>query len=114
MRYQSTILYVPDVPAAVAFYEAAFGLERSAVEPSKEYMELHGDGAGLAFAHESMRPAAAAFEVWLADEDVAEAVRRAVEAGAELVKEPEIKPWGQTVAYVRDPHGVLVELGTPV
>jgi catechol 2,3-dioxygenase-like lactoylglutathione lyase family enzyme len=30
MRYQSTILYVPDVPAAVAFYESAFGLERPA------------------------------------------------------------------------------------
>jgi catechol 2,3-dioxygenase-like lactoylglutathione lyase family enzyme len=114
MRYRSTILYVPDVPAAVAFYESAFGLERAAAEPCQEYMELRGEGAVLAFAHESMRPAPGAFEIWLADDDVAGALSRALDGGAELVKEPEVKPWGQTVAYVRDPGGVLVELGTPV
>ena len=114
MRYRSTILYVPDVPAAVAFYETAFGLERAAAEPAQEYMELRGDGGILAFAHESMRPVPADFEVWIEDADVADALRRALDAGAELVREPETKPWGQTVAYVRDANGVLVELGTPV
>jgi lactoylglutathione lyase len=28
------------------------------------------------------------------------------------VAEPKTKPWGQTVAYVRDPDGVLVEIGS--
>jgi lactoylglutathione lyase len=41
-------------------------------------------------------------------------VQRAVAAGAQLVREPVEKPWGQTVAYVRDPNGTLVELGEPV
>ncbi len=28
--------------------------------------------------------------------------------------EPSTKPWGQTVAYVRDLNGTLVEIGAPV
>jgi len=30
------------------------------------------------------------------------------------VSEPETKPWGQTVAYVRDRNGFLVELCSPM
>lgn len=39
----------------------------------------------------------------------------AIEAGALAVAiaEPVTKPWGQTVAYVRDLNGLLVELATP-
>jgi uncharacterized glyoxalase superfamily protein PhnB len=40
--------------------------------------------------------------------------RRAVEAGAAAVSEPAEKPWGQTVAYVRDNRGFLVELCSPL
>jgi uncharacterized glyoxalase superfamily protein PhnB len=38
---------------------------------------------------------------------------RAMEAGAEAVSPPQTKPWGQDVAYVRDPDGNLVELASP-
>ena len=34
--------------------------------------------------------------------------------GARLVQAPEAMPWGQTVAYVADLEGFLVELCTPV
>jgi len=37
-----------------------------------------------------------------------------VDAGAEIVKQPEAKPWGQTVGYLKDLNGFLVELCTPV
>ena len=56
----------------------------------------------------------AGIEVALVMADVDAAWRRAVDAGASAVKAPSQKPWGQTVAYVRDPDGVLVELCTPV
>jgi lactoylglutathione lyase len=36
-----------------------------------------------------------------------------VEAGAAPVSEPATKPWGQDVAYVRDPDGVLIEIASP-
>ena len=75
----------------------------------------------LAFASHAMAPAAegardraAGFEVWLEAEDVPAAVARAVAAGAEPVQEPAVKPWGQTVAYVRDPDGTLIGSAPPV
>ena len=36
----------------------------------------------------------------------------ALAAGATAVRPPTRKPWGQSVSYVRDPDGVLVELCT--
>ena len=48
------------------------------------------------------------------DDDVPAAHARAVEAGARELAGPKQKPWGQTVSYVRDPNGVLIELCTPV
>jgi len=52
--------------------------------------------------------------VAFACDDVAAAFEHAVAAGATAVAEPTQKPWGQTVAYVRDGDGVIVELCTPV
>ncbi len=34
----------------------------------------------------------------------------AANAGVTKTAGPKVKPWGQTVAYVRDPDGVLVEI----
>jgi uncharacterized glyoxalase superfamily protein PhnB len=57
---------------------------------------------------------AAGIELALVSDDVATAYAVAIAAGAVGVREPEEKPWGQTVAYVRDPDGVLVELCSPM
>ena len=43
-------------------------------------------------------------------DNVQAAFDRAVEEGAAAVSPPQTKPWGQDVAYVRDPDGNLVEL----
>jgi lactoylglutathione lyase len=51
-------------------------------------------------------------EIALVVEDVPAAYARATAAGAAAVLEPVVKPWGQTVAYVRDGDGALVELCT--
>ena len=119
VRVAATILYVPDVAAALAFYERAFGLEASFSAPDGSYATLAG--APLAFASVDMAPAAegppgrpAGFEVWIEAQDVPAALAQALAAGAEPVQDPVTKPWGQVVAYVRDPNGTLIELGTPV
>ena len=44
-------------------------------------------------------------EIALITDDVQAAFNRAVNAGAELIKAPMTKPWGQVVAYVRCPAG---------
>ena len=127
MQFGYTILYVADVAATVAFYEAAFGLARRFIHESKLYAELETGSTVLAFAGEAMAAAngavvrlnrktedAAGFEVVFVTDDLAGAYDRAVTAGAMPVSAPAVKPWGQTVAYVRDLNGCLVELCTPV
>ena len=120
------IAYVPDVEAAIAFYEEAFGLERNFVAEDASFGELNTGQTKLAFAAESLgdsnfdggfqRPSAERpfnVEIALVLDDVGTGFARAVEKGASVLAEPKQKPWGQIVAYVRDPFGTLVELATP-
>jgi lactoylglutathione lyase len=120
------IAYVPDVEAAIAFYEKAFGLERNFVAEDASFGELNTGETRLAFASEEMgdshyeggfqRPTAERpfnIEIALVFDDVGAAFARALENGASSLSEPVEKPWGQVVAYVRDPFGTLVELATP-
>jgi len=124
MRFGYMILYVPDVAAAVSFYEHAFGLARRFVHESGAYAELETGATTLALAGAQMAPAGSRMvrpdepppgvEIAFVTDDVAAAFARATGAGAAAVSAPEVKPWGQIVAYVRDSNGFLVELCTPV
>jgi lactoylglutathione lyase len=128
MRFGYTILYVRDVSASLDFYERAFGQRRRFVHESGQYAELETGGTALAFAALELaasnlpgqfRPvpvgkSAPAFEVCFVSDDVEGAFERAVREGAEPVTKPQTKPWGQDVAYVRDPDGTLVEIASPV
>jgi uncharacterized glyoxalase superfamily protein PhnB len=127
MRFGYAILYVPDVEATIAFWERAFGLARRMVVEGGEYGELETGPTRLGFAAEWMagrhgfaiepnrpRNNPAGFEVALVTDDVNAAFTRAVAAGAAPTSEPEQKPWGQVVGYVRDPDGILVELCSPL
>lgn len=53
-------------------------------------------------------------EFALVTQDVAAAFATAVAAGAKPIAPAKVKPWGQTVAYVRSIEGTLIELCTPV
>ena len=124
------ILYVEDVAGALAFYEEAFGLERRFFNDDNgmAYGELETGATRLAFASLKLAnthvqegvvaadpdKAPLGVEVALVTPDVAALFDRAVEAGATVVDEPAEKPWGQTVAYVRDRQGFLVELCSPL
>lgn len=128
MKFAYTILYVPDVVPAIEFYERAFGFERGFVHESGEYGELQTGPTTLSFASLTLansnfkggvtpsdpQRTPAAFEVAFSTNDVAAAFARATAAGAIPVSPPKQKPWGQTVAYVRDLSGNLVELCTPM
>jgi catechol 2,3-dioxygenase-like lactoylglutathione lyase family enzyme len=128
MKFGYCIAYVADVEASLAFFETAFGLTRRFVAPGGGYGELETGATALAFAdhatardsvgHDYFAAADSAvplgMEIGLVTDDVAAACERAVAAGAVLLKPPTVKPWGQTVAYVRAPDGSLVELCTAV
>jgi lactoylglutathione lyase len=120
------IAYVPDVTAAIEFYEKSFGLERNFVAEDASFGELDTGATKLAFASEQlgdshfeggfMRPDPGRpfnVEVALIFDDPRAAFARAVENGASALSEPAEQPWGQVVAYVRDPFGTLVEIASP-
>ena len=123
MKFGYTIVYVPDVLASVEFFERAFGLKRRFVHESG-YGEMDTGATALAFAtHDlgaSNLPAGyvkasqsdqpLGMEIALVAENVAEAHANAIAQGATSIKEPVVKPWGQTVSYVRCPDGTLVEI----
>ena len=124
------ILYVNDVAASLSFYEQAFGLARRFFhdDNGKAYGELETGATRLAFAsialateHLKQTVTTAApdkaplgVELALTTPDVQALFDRAVKVGAIAVSPPTTKPWGQTVAYVRDNSGFLVELCTPM
>ena len=124
------LLYVNDVAASLVFYEKAFGLARRFFhdDHGKAYGELETGATRLAFVslalareHLKQEIVTAApdkvplgMEIALTTPDVPALFKRTVQAGAVAVSEPATKPWGQTVAYLRDNSGFLVELCTPL
>jgi uncharacterized glyoxalase superfamily protein PhnB len=127
MKLGYVILYVPDVAGTVAFYEKAFGVTRRFVHESGTYAEIETGATALGFASEEMvsssshgfrrnRPQdeAAGAEVGFVTGDVPASYKRAVAAGATPLVEPNTKPWGQVVSYVRDLNGFIVEICTAV
>ena len=128
MKFGYTIIYVPNVPDSLAFFERAFGFSRRFLHESGDYGELDTGETTLAFAsHElgtmnfpsgyvaansSAKPVG--IEMAFVTSTVPKDHAAALSAGATEVKAPESKPWGQVVSYVRCPDGTLVELCTPV
>lgn len=128
VKFAYTILYVKDVLQAVSFYEKAFGLTQRFVHESKQYAEMETGGTTLSFTANELAKSnlpqgflendrsnpPAGIEVGFVADDVPAVYVQAIEAGAVAVAEPKVKPWGQTVAYVRDLDGILVELCSPM
>lgn len=127
MKYAYTILYVENVKETIAFYTKAFGFTQKLITPENDYAELETGGTTLAFASYSVaeyngisitKPSPttlpAAFEITFVTDDIETAFDHAVASGAVVVKQPEQKPWGQIVGYVRDTNGFLIEICTPV
>ncbi len=128
MAYSYTILYVNDVVSSMNFYEAVFDLKRKLLTPEQDYGELCTGSTTLAFAthklansnltqgfqatciHEKPHGIELGFVV----DSVEQTLNQALVHGA-LLYEPEIqKPWGQTVAYIRDGNGFLIEICTQI
>ncbi|MEO1528415.1 MAG: VOC family protein [Planctomycetota bacterium] len=129
MKFGYTLLYVTDVDATLDFYQAAFGLERKLyqAEGDQAYGELETGATTLGFASHAVAKSHGfnyaetkpdgplpAFEIALVTDDVQAAYDKAIEGGAKPVSEPTQKPWGQTVSYVKDINGFLIEVCSPV
>ena len=127
MKLGYTIIYVSNVPETVAFYRDAFGLTERFMHKSKLYAEMDtGETVlsfsaeeaveldGLAFAPNERRGAPAGWELCFVTAEVTKAYEKALAQGCTAVRTPHEVPWGQTIAYVRDLNGCLVEIATPM
>jgi lactoylglutathione lyase len=128
VKFGYTILYVSDVEKAITFYEAAFGFQRKFVTPENDYGELLTGETTLSFAALTLansnlrdgflasQPSAPPFgiELALVTADVPGTMAQAMDLGATLVEAAKQKPWGQTVGYLRDLDGFLLEICTPI
>lgn len=128
ISFAYTIVYVNDVEKTISFYETAFGFTRKFIAPGNEYGELDTGATTLSFAAVSLakknlpdgfiqttssgKPFG--IEIAFATKNVEAAYNNAINAGATAVSPAQTKPWGQTVAYVRDMDGVLIEICTPM
>lgn len=130
MKFGYVFIWVDDVTKAVEFYEQAFDCKRRvltngvkglyaemdtgettlAIAATEEAEELFPEG----FRTNSPTQAPGAFQLSFVTPDVVETYHKALQSGATKQMEPETKPWGQTVARVRDPHGILVSIATPM
>lgn len=127
MKLGFVMLYVKDVPASIAFYEEAFGLKRRFVHEAGLYAEMDTGATTLSFAanglaksnlpvefrENTLSEPPAGFDVAFTTADVQAAYDRALAAGALALAPPKSKPWGQTVAFVRDKDGIIVEICSP-
>lgn len=127
IKYGYTILYVKSVEETITFYQKAFGFVQKLITDEKDYAELETGSTTLAFAAYSVAEFNGVtiselsidtppypFEITFVCDDIESAWKQAVSVGAVVVKDPTQKPWGQTVGYLRDINGFLVEMCTKI
>lgn len=125
MIFRYTIFYVENVAETLQFYEKAFGLTTAFLHEAGDYGEMATGQTKLAFSSRALMqslgnnpsvadPKSPCFEIAFETDDVEASLNRAVDAGANLIMGPTLQPWGQTMSYVSDPNGYLVEICSPV
>ncbi|AJW62361.1 Glyoxalase-like domain protein [Elizabethkingia miricola] len=128
IKFGYTIFYVKNVTKSIEFYEKSFGFERKFITPENDYGELNTGETSIAFASlelantnlaDGCTPANLnnkpfATEIGLITDKPENTVQQSLQYGATLVQEPVQKPWGQTVAYIRDIDGFLIEICSPM
>lgn len=120
MKYM--ILYVNDFEKTMDFYKGKLGLPVKMQQDT--YVEFDTGATTLSInTRKSVKeliglqvPEGSAstqtFEIGFVVEDVAATIEVLRQQGVTIIKEPDTKPWGQTVAYVADPDGHYIEICT--
>ena len=111
------ILLTRDLPRLVAFYERTMHgvvAYRFGSTGEDDYVSLTVGAASLGIGRDPKTPDAASGDrvaLWFYVDEVDAVFRHWMEAGGDVVQEPQDMPWGERVAQVRDPDGNLVNLG---
>ena len=128
IKFGYTIVYVEDVPKILDFYQRAFDFATKYLHEGNDYGELETGSTVIGFANRDLgkmnlpdgyvqaniNNQPLGMELVFVTENVEQVFEKAIMEGAKKVREPILKPWGQTVAYLRDPAGTLIELCNPI
>lgn len=128
IKFKYVILYVEDVEKSMNFYQDTFGTTIKFITPDKDYGELITGETTLSFASVSLASSNIkqgflssksvekpfGIELGFTTDDVESLLEKAIKNGAVLYENIAVKPWGQKVAYVKDPDNYLVEICTEI
>ncbi|KFF03830.1 VOC family protein [Chryseobacterium luteum] len=128
IKFKYVILYVENVEKSMNFYRDTFDTSVKFITPEKDYGELLTGETSLSFASLplagsnvkqgflSSRSEEKPFgiELGFTTDDVENLLEKAIKNGAVLYEEIAVKPWGQKVAYIKDPDNYLVEICTEI
>jgi lactoylglutathione lyase len=115
------VLYARDVEVLARFY-AALGFTTHSTVPGEDgsvgFVGLRRDAAELAITTEASPRMLAGVEpgpgprheLFVYVTDVESAVEDATAAGGSVLRDPTDMPWGERLAFVRDPEGNVVTL----
>lgn len=105
----TAIVFSPDHTALAEWYRTVFDLPDPAVAPGHVGFALPSLYLGFDEGGERSAPSGTV-SLWFRVDDVDEAFRAAVEAGAGTIYAPVDKPWGDRLASITDPDGNRVGL----
>lgn len=128
IKFKYVILYVEDVEKSMTFYRNTFNTQIKFISPENDYGELLTGETTISFASVALagsnikkgffssKAAEKPFgiELGFTTDHVEELVEKAVRNGAVLYEDIAVKPWGQKVAYIKDPDNYLVEICTEI
>ena len=128
MKYSHTLLYVADVAQTMTFYTEAFGFSAKFTTPELDYGEIITGEVVIGFASyelahsnlkngfqkSSVAEKPFGIELCFTSENIEADIAKALAAGAIEVEPITEKVWGQSIAYLRDINGFLIEIGTPM
>ncbi|MBL1219945.1 VOC family protein [Chryseobacterium sp. L7] len=128
IKFKYVILYVEDVEKSMNFYQDTFGTTIKFITPEKDYGELITGETTLSFASISLASSNIkqgflssksvekpfGIELGFTTDDVESLLEKAIKNGAVLYENIAVKPWGQKVAYIKDPDHYLVEICTEI
>lgn len=123
MAYTSAfpIVHTDDLQRLIAFYEGVMRLPVTYRYPDHGEVEFVvvavgdsaiglGTYAGLERLAGPQPRGGRPFELCFYSDDLDEDMDRLRKASAEIVREPEVMPWGERMAYATDPDGNLIML----
>jgi len=128
IKFKYLILYVEDVEKSINFYQNTFNTQIKFITPEKDYGELLTGETTISFASVSLASSNIkkgflsskagekpfGIELGFTTDHVEALVEKAVKNGAVLYEDIAVKPWGQKVAYIKDPDNYLVEICTEI